>query len=137
MGDKALLPKGFWDGEGMGKSLYGDGKGRGKGKEVVREEPKAHSERKGFAALGTEGRGGRVDRGQRDEVEIENGEDEVEEDGDGEGIDGERNGDEEYEYEDEDEDEDEYEDEGDEGGGSGFDWGESGTGATAEDAIEL
>ena len=28
MGDKALLPKGFWDGEGMGKSLYGKGKER-------------------------------------------------------------------------------------------------------------
>jgi hypothetical protein len=28
MGDKALLPKGFWDREGMGKSLYGKGKER-------------------------------------------------------------------------------------------------------------
>lgn len=28
MGDKALLPKGFWDGEGMGRSLIGKGKQR-------------------------------------------------------------------------------------------------------------
>lgn len=31
MGDKALLPKGFWDGEGMGRSLYGN--------EAVRSQP--------------------------------------------------------------------------------------------------
>ena len=34
MGDKALLPKGFWDGEGMGMSLVGNGKGKEEGKHV-------------------------------------------------------------------------------------------------------
>ena len=29
MGEKALLPKGFWDGEGMGMSLTANGKGKG------------------------------------------------------------------------------------------------------------
>ena len=32
MGDKALLPKGFWDGEGMGMSLMASKKGEAKGK---------------------------------------------------------------------------------------------------------
>ena len=54
MGDKALLPKGFWDGEGMGMSLAA------KGKEAVTPLPSkrqrepvaaAAAARKGFAAL--------------------------------------------------------------------------------------
>ena len=35
MGDKALLPKGFWDGEGMGMGLAGKATGKGKGKDVT------------------------------------------------------------------------------------------------------
>ena len=66
MGDKALLPKGFWDGEGMGMSLVGKGKGKGKSKEVTtpllppgrRQEPVGAPPR-GFAALATT-RGGQT-----------------------------------------------------------------------------
>lgn len=50
MGDKALLPKGFWDGEGMGRSLIG--KGKGKGKERLPDHTVARSTGMGFAALG-------------------------------------------------------------------------------------
>ena len=61
MGDKALLPKGFWDGEGMGMSL--GAKANGKGKEAAaplpskkpREQVAARGAPRGFAAL--EGRG--------------------------------------------------------------------------------
>ena len=61
MGDKALLPKGFWDGEGMGMSLAG--KAKGKAKEVTtplpakkqREQVASAGSPRGFAAL--EGRG--------------------------------------------------------------------------------
>lgn len=68
MGDKALLPKGFWDGEGMGMSLVGKGKGKGKAKEVTtplllssgrqQQEPVGAPPR-GFAALATT-RGGQM-----------------------------------------------------------------------------
>ena len=57
MGDKALLPKGFWDGEGMGLSLVRNGKGKRKGKEVAppvapaRQREQAGAPPKGFAAL--------------------------------------------------------------------------------------
>ena len=55
MGDKALLPKGFWDGEGMGMSLAG--KAKGKGKEVAtplstsRQREQGAAPPRGFAAL--------------------------------------------------------------------------------------
>ena len=57
MGDKALLPKGFWDGEGMGMSLVG----KGKQKEVATPRPpspprkQVGSARRGFAALEKQG----------------------------------------------------------------------------------
>lgn len=57
MGDKALLPKGFWDGEGMGMSLAG----KGKQKEAASPlQPSQQRERvgaalKGFAALERQG----------------------------------------------------------------------------------
>ena len=57
MGDKALLPKGFWDGEGMGLSLVG----KGKQKEVVTPlKPSIQREQvgaapRGFAALERQG----------------------------------------------------------------------------------
>ena len=60
MGDKALLPKGFWDGEGMGTSLYG--KGKGKDVEAMTPTPlpgppfQPSQPRMGFAALGAQGR---------------------------------------------------------------------------------
>ena len=47
MGDRALLPKGFWDGEGMGMSLAAKG-AEGKGKEVATPP-------RGFAALDRRG----------------------------------------------------------------------------------
>ena len=53
MGDKALLPKGFWDGEGMGLSLVG----KGKQKEVASPLPPSKQREqvgaapRGFAAL--------------------------------------------------------------------------------------
>ena len=56
MGDKALLPKGFWDGEGMGMSVVGK-KGKGKGKEVAtfvpppRQREQLGAAPRGFAAL--------------------------------------------------------------------------------------
>lgn len=63
MGDKALLPKGFWDGEGMGKSLYG--KGKEKDLEAMTPTPlpgppfqpsqPMGPPRMGFAALGAQG----------------------------------------------------------------------------------
>ena len=58
MGDKALLPKGFWDGEGMGMSLAG----KAKAKEAAtplpskkQREPVAAAPPKGFAALDRRG----------------------------------------------------------------------------------
>ncbi|KAL2038496.1 hypothetical protein N7G274_008835 [Stereocaulon virgatum] len=61
MGNKALLPKGFWDGEGMGKSLYG----KGKHKDAMTPTPlpgpsfqpsqQMGPSRMGFAALGAQG----------------------------------------------------------------------------------
>lgn len=57
MGDRALLPKGFWDGEGMGLSLVG----KGKQKEVTTPlKPNQQREQigaapRGFAALGKRG----------------------------------------------------------------------------------
>ena len=61
MGDKALLPKGFWDGEGMGMSL--GAKAKGKAKELAtplpskrqREPVTAATAPRGFAALETRG----------------------------------------------------------------------------------
>ena len=57
MGDKALLPKGFWDGEGMGMSLMN----KGKQKEVATSSPPGQPREQrgprmmGFAAMGAEG----------------------------------------------------------------------------------
>ena len=57
MGEKALLPKGFWDGEGMGMSLVG----KGKQKEVVKalapgqQREQVGAAPKGFAALERQG----------------------------------------------------------------------------------
>ncbi len=57
MGDKALLPKGFWDGEGMGMSLAA----KGKGKEVAtplrpdRQQKHGRAAPRGFAALEARG----------------------------------------------------------------------------------
>lgn len=57
MGDKALLPKGFWDGEGMGMSLAG----KGKQKEVAkllppsRQREQVRAAPRGFAALERQG----------------------------------------------------------------------------------
>ena len=62
MGDKALLPKGFWDGDGMGTSLYGKGKGKEdsstptpmRGPSVQCSQPMGPP-MMGFAALGAGG----------------------------------------------------------------------------------
>ena len=55
MGDKALLPKGFWDGEGMGTSLVGKGKEKGKGAATPlppsRQKEQVGVAPRGFAAL--------------------------------------------------------------------------------------
>ncbi|KAK4697307.1 hypothetical protein P7C71_g749, partial [Lecanoromycetidae sp. Uapishka_2] len=69
MGDKALLPKGFWDGEGMGKSLMGKGKQRES--ETVNQSPFVQPQDQkglglmGFAAINGQGQmndfGGRED----------------------------------------------------------------------------
>lgn len=67
MGDKALLPKGFWDGEGMGMSLLGKGKAKAKAKEVTtpllpsgrQQQDPVGAPPRGFAALGTT-RGGQT-----------------------------------------------------------------------------
>jgi flagellar biosynthesis GTPase FlhF len=63
MGDKAILPKGFWDGEGMGKNLYG--KGKHKDVDAMTPTPlpgpsfqlnqQMSPSRMGFAALGAQG----------------------------------------------------------------------------------
>ena len=60
MGDKALLPKGFWDGEGMGLSLVG--KSKGEAKEAAAPLPSkrqqvasAAAAPRGFAALAGRG----------------------------------------------------------------------------------
>lgn len=57
MGDKALLPKGFWDGEGMGMSLVGKGKQK-EGATPLPQNQQQHQQReqlgaapRGFAAL--------------------------------------------------------------------------------------
>ena len=53
MGDKALLPKGFWDGEGMGLSLVaGKGKGKGTGKDVTVASPLPPSRQRGGQQVG-------------------------------------------------------------------------------------
>ena len=49
MGDKALLPKGFWDGEGMGKSLA---YGKKKEEDLVQSSPSRNGENKTNGALG-------------------------------------------------------------------------------------
>ena len=59
LGDRALLPKGFWDGEGMGLSLLA--KGKGKQKEAARPLPPGRLREqvaappRGFAALEKQG----------------------------------------------------------------------------------
>ena len=73
MGDKAYLPEGFWDGEGMGRSLYGSDDGTSS-----RKEKEAESEDEfvvdtddevrpamGFAALNKQHLGNGVVNGQR------------------------------------------------------------------------
>lgn len=69
MGDKALLPKDFWDGEGMGKSMVG--RGKQKGHEIATPTPTVQPQQQrgfapmGFAAIGRQGQmngfGGRED----------------------------------------------------------------------------
>ncbi len=57
MGEKALLPKGFWDGEGMGMSLVGKGKQKEAGTPFAPRQQREQlgAAPKGFAALGRQG----------------------------------------------------------------------------------
>ena len=54
MGDKALLPKGFWDGEGMGRSLTEKENGKGLAS-PTRLQGRQRPVFKGFAAIGAQG----------------------------------------------------------------------------------
>ena len=57
MGDKALLPKGFWDGEGMGLSLAAKGKQKEAAAPPLPSQPRGQigATPRGFAALGRHG----------------------------------------------------------------------------------
>ena len=62
IGDKALLPAGFWDGEGMGQSLFGTGKGKEREKQdglqlqqMPNGNPPPPAPPMGFAALARQG----------------------------------------------------------------------------------